>query len=88
MTKEDLENLMHEADLICRPYILFVNPSEEAKFRQALKDAGVEDIVLLHTENFIETGKVVAIDRKKLEEWTYFHGYELPQPTSSEGFSR
>lgn len=76
ITKEELEEAIHKVDLVLRPYALFVHPLEEEKYKQVLKDAGVEDKVLLRTDNCIEAGKAVAIDRKKLEEWTCLGGYK------------
>jgi hypothetical protein len=68
ITKEDLEKSIHIVDLIQHPYILLVNPTEENRIRQALKDTEFEDTVLIQPYDAVEEGKAIMIDRKKLED--------------------
>lgn len=68
MNAEDLKLFMHKADLMLRPYILTVNPSEEDKFKQALKDTEYEHIIIIQPDSAVEMGKAFLIDRKKLED--------------------
>lgn len=69
ITKEDIEKAIHNLDLIQHPFILLVNPSEEDKFKEALKGTEFEDKVIVQPNSVIEMGKAIIMDRKKLEDW-------------------
>lgn len=71
ITIQDLERALHKVDLINRPLAVFVNPSEKDKFEKILKDAGYEDKVLLYENDGVEKGKVIAADRRAVEECIY-----------------
>jgi hypothetical protein len=68
MAIEEIKQAIHKADLILRPYILVVNPSEEDKFKQVLKDTEYENMVIVQPDSAVEMGKAFIIDRKKLED--------------------
>ena len=68
ITKEELEKAIHKVDLIQHPFILLVNPSEEDRFKEALKNTEFEDKVIVQPYNAVEEGKAIMIDRKKLED--------------------
>jgi hypothetical protein len=73
MTIDEIKQALHKADLILRPNIIFVNPSDA----KAIKDAVPEidkKIVLKETE-FVEKGKAYVIDRRKWDEWASGFGY-------------
>ena len=69
ITKEDLEKAIHKVDLIQHPFILFVNPSEEDKFKVALKGTEFEDKVIIQPCDVAEVGKAIIMKRKELEDW-------------------
>jgi hypothetical protein len=69
ITKEDIENTIHNLDLIQRPFILFVNPSEEDKFKEALKGTEFEEKVIVQPCGVAEVGKAIIMKRKELEDW-------------------
>ena len=69
ITKEDIENAIHKVDLIHHPFILLVNPSEEDRFKEALKGTEFEEKVIVQPDNVVEVGKAIIMDRKKLEDW-------------------
>lgn len=69
ITKEELEKAIHNLDLILHPFILFVNPSEEDRFKEALKNTEFEDKVIVQPDSVVEVGKAIIMDRKKLEDW-------------------
>lgn len=68
MTIDEIKQAIHKADLMLCPYILAVNPSEEDKFKQALKDTEYENMVIVQPDSAVEMGKAFIIDRKKLED--------------------
>lgn len=80
MTKEEIEEALHRMDLLQRPFVFFVNPSEEEKIVQALKDINEEDKVLVKTTEFVELGKAIVVKREELERWTFGHGYNNNAP--------
>ena len=69
ITKEDIENTIHNLDLILHPFILFVNPSEEDRLKEALKGTEFEEKVIVQPASVVEMGKAIIMDRKKLEDW-------------------
>ena len=69
ITKEELEKAIHKVDLIQHPYILLVNPSEEDRCKEALKNTEFEDKVIVQPDSVVEVGKAIIMDRKKLEDW-------------------
>ncbi len=69
MTIEEIKQALHKADLQLRPWIVFANPTDAQAIREALPRIE-EEIVIQETEA-IESGKTIAIEREKLEAWTY-----------------
>ena len=69
MTIEEIKQAIHKADLQLRPWIVFASPSDAKAIKEALPRIE-EEIVIQETEA-IENGKAIAIERKKLEAWTY-----------------
>ena len=89
ITKEDIENTIHNLDLIQRPYILLVNPSEEDKFKEVLKGTEFEEKVIVQPDSVVEVGKAIIMDRKKLEDWgtpevKFDFGKDIPWNTWSD----
>ncbi len=69
MNVEEIEKIIHDMDLACRPYALFVHPSRKEQFEQALKDAEMDAIVVVYPASCAELDKAIIMDRKKLDEW-------------------
>ena len=69
MTIEEIKQALHKADLQLRPWIVFASPSDAKAIREALPM--IEEEVVIQETDAIESGKAIAIERKKLEAWTY-----------------
>ena len=69
ITIEEIKQAIHKADLQLRPWIVFASPSDAKAIKEALPRIE-EEIVIQETEA-IENGKAIAIEREKLEAWTY-----------------
>lgn len=69
MTIDEIKQALHKADLQLRPWIVFVNPLDAKAIKEALPR--IEEEVVIQKTEAIESGKAIAIERKKLEEWTY-----------------
>ena len=69
MTIEEIKQALHKADLALRPYIVYVNPSDAKAIKEALPE--IEKTIVIQETDAIESGKAIAIDREKLEAWTY-----------------
>ena len=70
MTKEDLEQIIHNIDLLEHPFALFVHPSQEAQIRDTLRDMCVLDRFVINVTQAVEEGKIIVVKRKELEEWS------------------
>ena len=64
MTIDEIKQALHKADLQLRPWIMFVSPSDAKAIKEALPR--IEEVVIQETDA-IESGKAIAIERKKLE---------------------
>ena len=69
MTFEEIKQAIHKADLTLRPWIVFASPSDAKAIREALPR--IEEEVVIKETEAIESGKAIAIEREKLEVWTY-----------------
>ena len=69
MTIEEIKQALHRADLALRPWIVFASPSDARAIREALPR--IEEEVVIQETDAIESGKAIAIEREKLEAWTY-----------------
>ena len=69
MTIEEIKQALHKADLQLRPNIVFVNPSDAKAIKEALPE--IEKTIVIQETETIESGKAIAIEREKLEAWTY-----------------
>lgn len=67
MTIEEIKQALHKADLALRPWIVFASPSDAKAIREALPR--IEEEVVIQETEAIESGKAIAIERKKLEAW-------------------
>ena len=67
MTIDEIKQSLHEADLALRPWIVFASPSDAKIIKEALPR--IEEEVIIQETEAIESGKAVAIERKKLETW-------------------
>lgn len=67
ITSNDIKQALHKADLSMRPWIVFINPVQAKALRDAFPKIE-EEFVIQETE-FVEIGKAIAIERKKMEEW-------------------
>lgn len=66
MTTEQLNQKLHEIDIILRPQILFVNPNEYDQIFEAIPD--LRERIKFIATNAVEVGYAVLMDRKWLEE--------------------
>lgn len=69
MTIEEIKQALHKADLALRPWCVFANPTDAKAIREALPR--IEEEVVIQETEAIESGKAIAIERKKLEEWSF-----------------
>ena len=69
MTIDEIKQAIHKADLALRPWIVFASPSDAKAIREALPR--IEEKVVIQETDVIESGKAIAIEREKLEVWTY-----------------
>ena len=73
--EEQIKEAVHKIDLINRPYILFVHPTQKEKFEQAIEEIGYSDKIVLQETYAAEIGKAIFMERAKLDEWM------IPKPT-------
>lgn len=64
---EDLEKALHKADLLLRPYIVFVNPKDKETLLSMMPD--VEKSIVLEATDALEQGKAIKMKRETLENW-------------------
>jgi len=69
MTIDEIKHAIHKADLQLRPWIVFANPTDAKAIKEALPR--IEEEVIIQETEAIESGKAIAIEREKLEAWTY-----------------
>lgn len=69
ITIEDLKEAINKADMMLRPYCLFCNPEDKEKLLSEFPD--LEKTYQIVSEQWMEKGKIIGIERKKLEEWTF-----------------
>lgn len=69
MTIEEIRQVIYKADVALRPLIVFVSPSYAKALKKALPK--IEEKVVIQETEFVENGKAVVVERKKLEAWTY-----------------
>ena len=69
MTLEEIKRALHKADLALRPNVVFVNLSDAKAIKEALPE--IEKTIVIQETEAIESGKAIAIEREKLEAWTY-----------------
>ena len=69
MTIEEIKRTLHKADLALRPWIVFASPSDAKAIKEAFPR--IEEEVIIQETEAIENGKAIAIEREKLEAWTY-----------------
>lgn len=69
MTIDEIKQALHKADLQLRPWIVFASPSDAKAIKEAL--LRIEEVVVIQETEAIENGKAIAIEREKLEAWTY-----------------
>lgn len=74
MTPEELKRNIHDADVLLRPTVLFINPADESTIKEALKSTNNEDKFLVEISEGVTKGKILAMDRKELER------YVIPEP--------
>lgn len=67
ITLEEIEQVIHKLDLINKPYVLYVNPSDVT----LVKDL-IPDNVKLVEVPYVEKGKVHLMDRKAIENVHFF----------------
>jgi formate-dependent phosphoribosylglycinamide formyltransferase (GAR transformylase) len=65
MTIDEIKQALHKADLILRPLIVFVNPSDAKVIKEVLPR--IEEKIIIQETEAIESGKAIAIEREKLE---------------------
>ena len=65
ITKEEILKKLHEMDLEARPYIIFVNPDDFEKIKNAIPE--IEEKFALEKNSYIERGKIYLMKRKDLE---------------------
>lgn len=74
LTAEIIKQTLHKIDLLKRPYVIFINPVQAAELKSVLPR--IEEEVVIQETEYIEVGKAIAIERKKLEEWANENEFE------------
>lgn len=69
MTINEIKQALHKVDLTLRPWVVFANPSDAKVIKEALPR--IEEKIIIQETEAIESGKVIAIEREKLETWTF-----------------
>lgn len=69
ITIDEIKQVIYKADLALRPWIVFASSSDAKAIREALPR--IEEEVVIQETEAIESGKAIAIEREKLEAWTY-----------------
>lgn len=69
ITIEEVKQVLHKSDLQLRHWVVFANPKDAKAIKEALPR--IEEEVVIQETEAIEIGKAIAIEREKLEEWTY-----------------
>jgi hypothetical protein len=64
MTIDEIRQVLNKADLMLRPNILFVNPSDAKIIRDAIPN--IDSKIIIEESNYIETGKGYLMNRKSL----------------------
>jgi flagellar biosynthesis/type III secretory pathway protein FliH len=64
MTIDEIRQLLNKADLMLRPNILFVNPSDAKIIRDAIPN--IDSKIILTETDYIERGKCYLMNRKSL----------------------
>lgn len=67
MTIDEIKQALHKADLILRPNIIFVNPSDAQTIKDAVPE--IDEKIVIKESEFVEKGKAYVIDRRKWDEW-------------------
>ena len=67
MTIDEIRQVLNKADLMLRPNILFVNPSDAKIIRDAIPN--IDRKIIIEESNYIETGKSYLMDRRSLGIW-------------------
>jgi hypothetical protein len=69
---QDINEYLHKIDILCKPFLIYCNPDD----KQLLLDA-IGDMAMIEEIPFVESGKVLVIDRaeyeKQYKEW--FEGF-------------
>lgn len=65
MTPEELKKALHDMDLLVRPNIVFCNPKQYEQIKTALENQPF----IVEADAAVEEGKVIVVDRKKMEDW-------------------
>ena len=67
MTIDEIRQVLNKADLMLRPNILFVNPSDAKAIRDAIPK--IEEKIVLKESEFIEQGKAYLMNRSQFDEY-------------------
>lgn len=67
MTIDEIKQALNKADLILRPNIIFVNPSDTKAIKDAFPE--IEEKIVLKESERVEKGKAYVIDRRRWDEW-------------------
>lgn len=76
ITIEEMKQALHKADLLLRPLIVFTSPSDAKAIKEALPR--IEEGVVIQETEAVESGKVIIMERSKLEAWTYGNTVYMP----------
>lgn len=60
-----LKQMLHNVDLATKPYMLIINPSDKKTVLKSVPD--LEERYVVVDSDFVESGKLYVIDRKKFE---------------------
>ena len=69
MTIDDIKKTIKEWDKILRPWVVFINPEDAKLLREGLPD--LDERVVVQESVAVDRGKVICIERKKFDEWTW-----------------
>ena len=62
-----LQDYIKKADILLRPYLIYCHPDDKKLVEEAIGDICVIDEIL-----WVEQGKIIVMDRAKLEEMNKF----------------
>ena len=76
---KEIADALHEADLIIRPYVMFVNPKDRSRIQEALKETNWNERIVIQEIDNVEIGRPLLAVRKDVESWFESRGINFDE---------